>query len=207
MEVSSRSSGDARRDTAAILADNHRRFLAFLMRRVPTREIAEDILHDAFVRGLSKSPRAVTTESVVAWFYRVLRNAVVDHYRQTGIEERALERYAVEPDSGTPPADSEMFEVVCGCVRSLVETLRPAYAEAIRRVDFDGISPGAFARETGVSPSNARVRIHRAHRALKERVKQACAACADGGCRPCSCGDTDRVARCHHGTADTSARA
>jgi hypothetical protein len=35
------------------LVDNHRRFLAFLERRVGSREVAEDILQDAFVRGLA----------------------------------------------------------------------------------------------------------------------------------------------------------
>lgn len=176
------------RDTASILADNHRRFLAFLMRRVPTREIAEDILQDAFVRGLTKAPPLATTESSVAWFYRVLRNAVVDYYRRAGVEARAIERYAAETGDPYAPVDPELYETGCDCVRSLVGTLKPEYAAAITRVDLEGMSSTAFALESGISLNNAGVRLHRAHRALKARVREVCSTCADHGCSPCSCG-------------------
>ena len=110
-------------DVAAVLAENHRRFLTFLARRVPTREIAEDILQGAFVRGLTRAPALATTESVMAWFYRVLRNAIVDHYRRAGAESRAMERYDAEIDDAVAPLDTELLDVLCGCVRSLVTTL------------------------------------------------------------------------------------
>ncbi len=74
------------------LVDNHRQFLAFLERRVESRADAEDILQDAFVRGLEKGGQLRDGESAVAWFYRLLRNAVVDHYRRRGAAGRALGR-------------------------------------------------------------------------------------------------------------------
>jgi RNA polymerase sigma factor (sigma-70 family) len=182
------SPGSSDADTASVLAANHRRFLAFLTRRVPTREVAEDILQDAFVRGLTKAPLLASSDSIVAWFYRVLRNAVVDYYRRAGAEARAIERYAAEADDLVTPADLELFEIVCECVRSLVGTLKPEYAAAITRVDLDGVSATAFAHEVGISANNAGVRLHRAHQALKARVREVCTTCADHGCSPCSCG-------------------
>lgn len=173
--------------TLSILMENHRRFLAFLLRRVPTREIAEDILQDAFVRGLTKPPALKASESVVAWFYRVLRNAIVDYYRHAGVETRAIERYAAETDDTVAPSDQELFDAVCDCVESLVRTLKPEYATAITRVNLEGLSPTAFAAELGISANNAGVRLHRAHRALRDRVIQVCNTCADHGCSPCSC--------------------
>jgi RNA polymerase sigma factor (sigma-70 family) len=171
-----------------VLVENHRRFLAFLERRVPTREAAEDILQDAFVRGLTKAPPLASPESVVAWFYRVLRNAIVDYHRRAGSQARALDRLAREaPDAAAPPDDAELFATVCDCVRSLVTTLTPAYADAIRRVDLEGAGLQAFAHEQGITANNAGVRLHRAHRALKRRVRETCATCADHGCVPCSC--------------------
>ena len=174
-------------DVAEVLADNHRRFLSFLARRVPTREIAEDILQEAFVRGLTRAPALETSESVVAWFYRVLRNAIVDHYRRSGVESRAIERYAAETDDRVAPADEELLDVVCGCVRSLVTTLKPEYAAAITRVDLDGVTLGDFAKEAAISSNNAGVRLHRARRALEVRVRDVCTTCADHGCHACTC--------------------
>ncbi len=185
--TSSLSPGAIDQGTAAVLVENHRRFLAFLQRRVPSREIAEDILQDAFVRGLTRAPDLASSESVMAWFYRVLRNAIVDYYRRAGVEERAIERYAAETNDTVNPVDAELYDTVCDCVRSLVDTLKPEYARAITRVNLEGLTPTAFAAEAGISANNAGVRLHRAHRALRDRVRQVCSTCADHGCSPCSC--------------------
>lgn len=174
-------------DTAQVLVDNHRRFLAFLERRAPSRAVAEDILQDAFVRGLTRAPHLPDQESVVAWFYRVLRNAIVDHYRHAGVEQRAYAQLLVETDDRVTPSDSELFETVCGCVRTLVGTLKPEYASAVTRIDLDGVPLAHFAREQGITPNNASVRLHRAHQALKKQVIRSCGTCAEHGCQRCEC--------------------
>jgi RNA polymerase sigma-70 factor (ECF subfamily) len=173
---------------APVLVENHRRFLAYLERRVRSREVAEDILQDAFVRGMAKAPALASDESIVAWFYTVLRNAIVDHYRRTGAQTRALERFARELSAAEPATDDAgLMATVCECVRSLVPTLKPEYADAIARVDLDGVAVAAFATEQGITANNAAVRLHRAHRALKRRVQETCATCADHGCEQCEC--------------------
>ena len=54
----------------AVLLENRRAFLAFVERRVGDRVIAEDILQEAFARGLDRIETLRVGESVVAWFYR-----------------------------------------------------------------------------------------------------------------------------------------
>ena len=76
------------------LVDNHRQFLAFLERRLGDRALAEDILQDAFVKSLEKPVEVRDETSSVAWFYRTLRDAVIDHYRRIGTRSRALEALA-----------------------------------------------------------------------------------------------------------------
>jgi len=48
------------------LVDNHARFLAFLERRVGARDVAEDILEEAFVRSLDAVGGRRSSTSVVA---------------------------------------------------------------------------------------------------------------------------------------------
>jgi RNA polymerase sigma-70 factor (ECF subfamily) len=174
-------------EIAQVLVDNHRRFLSFLERRVPSRAVAEDILQDAFVRGITKAPEIRDSESIVAWFYRVLRNAIVDHYRHAGAEQRAYAQVLAETEDTVTPSDSELFETVCACVRDLVGTLKPEYASAITRVDLEGAPVKAFAEEQGISANNAAVRLHRAHQALKKQVTESCGTCAEHGCYRCEC--------------------
>lgn len=201
MESMSASTGQrhltADRDPATagalqVLVDNHRRFLAFLERRVGSREAAEDILQDAFVRGLDRAKTVHDGEAIVAWFYRLLRNAVVDYYRRRGAEQRALAYAAGTAEDAEPGPDEALHDEVCACVTGLVETLKPAYAAAIRRVDLEGTSVAAFAGEIGITANNAAVRLHRAHGALRRQLVRCCGTCATHGCFDCECGGPGR---------------
>lgn len=169
------------------LVDNHRQFLAFLERRIGDRALAEDILQDAFVKSLQKDEDARDETSSVAWFYRTLRNAVIDHYRRTGARSRALETLAREMEGAAEPPP-ELHDAICGCVTRLASTLKSEYETAIRRVDIEGAPVQAFAAEAGITPNNASVRVFRAREALRKQVKASCGTCADHGCLECSCG-------------------
>ena len=54
-----------------------------------SRADAEDILQDVFVRGLGRAGEIRDEERAVAWFYGLLRNAVVDHWRARATRDRA----------------------------------------------------------------------------------------------------------------------
>jgi RNA polymerase sigma factor (sigma-70 family) len=83
-------------EAVSALVSNHRNFLAFLQKRVGDRTLAEDILQEAFVRGLDKVGTLREDESATAWFYRVPRNSVIDHHRRRTSADRKLESFAAE---------------------------------------------------------------------------------------------------------------
>ena len=175
-------------DVAAIFVANHRDFLAFLERRVGSRAIAEDILQEAFVRGMGRV-NAETDESVIAWFYRTLRNAAIDHHRRHKTAAKALEGFAAEtPDKNEP--DAEMRDAVCHCIKRLADTLKPEYAAALKRIDLDGVAVKDYASEVGITASNAAVRVFRAREALRTQVTRSCGTCAEHGCLDCTCGSS-----------------
>ncbi len=170
----------------SVLLENHRAFLRFLQRRVGDRDAAEDILQDAFARVLSRPEVAPDGEAVVPWFYRLLRNAVIDRYRRGGTAAKALELFARElehQESAPPDVESE----ICACVARLAATLKPEYADAIQQIDVEGVTVKAFAERNKLSPSNAGVRVFRARDALKKRVTESCGVCAEHGCSNCTC--------------------
>ncbi|QDE90341.1 RNA polymerase subunit sigma-70 [Myxococcus xanthus] len=173
-------------DVISSLVENHREFLRFLERRVGSRAVAEDILQDAFVRGMGKAETLREDESLTAWFYSVLRNAVIDHYRRRGTTERALASLASELEEGHAP-EAELAQAVCQCVGRLAGTLKPEYAEALRRVEVEGVSVPVFAQEAGITSNNAAVRLHRARKALKKQLEVSCGTCASHGCLDCTC--------------------
>lgn len=173
-------------EAVARLLESRRRFLEFLRQRVGSAEEAEDILQNAFVRAIEKGGALRDDESAVAWFYRVLRNAVIDHYRGRAVKERALERFVHEVRAHEEPA-REMRGEICGCVAGLLETIKPEYREALRKVDIEERSLAELAGEAGITANNAAVRVHRAREALRKQVRLACGVCATHGCVDCHC--------------------
>jgi RNA polymerase sigma-70 factor (ECF subfamily) len=173
-------------DVVALLVDGHRDFLRFLERRGVGRTVAEDILQEAFVRSLERVEELRGEETVVAWFYRVLRNAVIDHYRRQGASGRALDELARELEEDAVPSP-DMRDAICQCVGRLVGTLKPEYAQALQRVELEGVPVKQFAQEAGISANNAAVRVHRAREALRKQVKSCCGSCAEHGCVDCGC--------------------
>jgi RNA polymerase sigma-70 factor (ECF subfamily) len=170
----------------AVLLENHRAFLKYLERRVGDRDVAEDILQDAFTKLVDRPDQAPADEGVVPWFYRTLRNAAVDHFRRRGAATRAVEAFARELETRTA-AGAELEAEICACVSRLARTLKPEYAEVLQAVDLQGTAVKAYAEQHGWSASNAGVRAFRAREALKRRVGESCGICAEHGCRDCTC--------------------
>lgn len=174
-------------DRLAALVANHRRFLGFLEKRTGSREDAEEILQSAFVKAIEKGDTIRDGESVVAWFYRLLRNALADHWRRRAADRRAVEARARDAKEAADAPDPALERVVCACVKGLVPLLKPEYAVLIERVDLRDEEVGAAGRTLGITAGNARVRLHRARTALRREVARACGTCADHGCTDCTC--------------------
>ncbi len=169
----------------ASLVANRREFLRFVERRVGNRALAEEIVQDAFVRTLTQGDEI--RDSVIGWFYRVVRNAVIDHQRRQASANRRLDAFAAELDASTDGGE-ELSRVACACVGTLAGTLKPEYADALQQIEVGGVSVKDYAVARGISASNAGVRIFRAREALRKQVARACGTCAEHGCLDCSCG-------------------
>lgn len=166
---------------------HHRRFLAFLKNRVGDEQTAEDILQAAYARGLGKLSTLKDEEKVIAWFYRLLRNATVDHHRRRSAEKRAFDALERDAEGRREAVDRDLERTVCRCVSALVGTLKPEYADVLKKAEIEDRSIKDIAAAARTTPTNISVRLHRARRQLKEKVLQTCGACASHGCTDCSC--------------------
>jgi RNA polymerase sigma-70 factor (ECF subfamily) len=173
-------------DALQRLLDNRKQFLSFLQHRVGSAAVAEDILQNAFIRSIEKGGTLRDEETVIAWFYRILRNAIIDHYRQQASSQRALEEFVRELDAHEAPPEL-IEDEICRCVTAVMETLKPEYKQALKTVDLDEGKLSDLAKDAGITEGNAAVRVHRAREALKKQVKTTCGMCAEHGCVDCHC--------------------
>lgn len=171
-------------DIASHLIGEREAFLAFVRSRVGDAELAADIVQDSFVKAMKHAGELRDGESVIAWFYRILRHTIIDAYRRRETRRRALEAFEKETSSVVPPQDEREL---CACLKKLLPTLKPEYAEVVNRVELQDEPMDKVAKELKLSAANLRVRLHRGRKQLQERLEQTCRVCAKHGCLDCTC--------------------
>ncbi len=178
-------------ELAVALQARRAEFKAFLAARVGGEAEAEDILQAGLLKALRSGHELRDQEKATAWFYRLLRRAVIDHYRARGSERRRTEALgglvtALEEDR----AEAAAFATgACGCLDGVVATLPHPRAELLRRVDFQGESVHSAAAALGLTANHASVTLHRARRDLRARLEAFCGDCTEGACLDCDCGE------------------
>ncbi|MEQ1904345.1 MAG: RNA polymerase sigma factor, partial [Pirellulaceae bacterium] len=145
-----------------------------------------EILQAAFMKAAEKTDTIRDDERVVAWFYRLLRNAIIDYYRRKSTERKTFDKLSQLSIEDTV-VDPELERVVCECINDLIPTLKPEYAGVLQQVDLLGVSIPEAASALGITANNAHVRLHRARAALHERLVQTCGTCMTHGCLDCTC--------------------
>jgi len=165
-----------------LLAGERRRFVRLARRRLPTEADAEELVQRCMMRAAERAGSLEDPARAGAWFGRIVQRAIGDFYKSPRIE--------VTADGMPMEVAAEMPEVrsLCPCSVRLLDALRPAYADILRRVDLAGQSPEAVATALALSSSNVHVRLHRARRALRRRVEEHCGVSTCGPCLDCTCG-------------------
>jgi RNA polymerase sigma factor (sigma-70 family) len=157
-------------------------FLRFVRKGVESLEVAEDILQASYVRAIEHLGELRDQRRVEAWFYRFLRNAVVDHYRRSAVSsEVTVEQPLPEPQQ-PPSAPSP-----CPCAVRELRNIRKEYSQALETVEMQDVPVHKYAGREGITSGNASVRLHRARKALAQRIRIVCGSCAGAGCFDCRC--------------------
>ena len=159
-------------------------FTDFVRGRVGDPHLAADVVQDCLLKAVKSARHLRDDESATAWFYRILRHAIIDLYRRRSSSQAALDRLEMELNA---PPDAEEERIACACLESMIPTLKPEYAELIRRLDLAEEAAEAVAAALGLNANNLRVRHHRARQQLRERLEQTCRMCAKHGCLDCTC--------------------
>jgi len=177
-------------EVIGLILDNESAFRSFLLKRLGDNSISDDLFQECLLRAVEHQHSIKNHESVVAWFYRVLRNAVIDYYRSKAARLSRHETF--EKDSQAlgdleVPSLDEVRPTVCACLERVLMALRPSYAELIQRVDLSGESTADVATALQLSTSNTLVRLHRARKALRNGLEATCGVCTRHGCLNCTC--------------------
>jgi RNA polymerase sigma-70 factor (ECF subfamily) len=190
-------------DAEAIWREFHEGLLGFISRRVPSREIAEDILQDVMLRIHRSAAGVEQAEAVAAWVHAIARNAIADHYRSTSVRRELAGGTEIDPEAvGEPDADPpDVRGELAACIAPLLRRLSPSFREALTLTELEGLTQEEAAARVGLSLSGMKSRVQRARRQLRQVLVQCCEVDHDvrgglTGYRPrrgsCECGDDPR---------------
>jgi RNA polymerase sigma-70 factor (ECF subfamily) len=165
----------------SLVREHRDEMLAFVRRRAGHLLDPEDVFQQAAVRALAGVDQLRDAARGRAWLFRILRNVLTDELRSLGVPVSTLrhEPGAPETEEGDP----------CRCALELAKTLKPEYATMLERVVLEDVPVTTLASELGVTPNNAMVRLHRARRALRDKLQEHCGVSSLRACLSCVCND------------------
>ena len=130
---------------------------------VRSRELAEDIFQDTFIKAISTIQQGRYTESgkFLAWINRIAHNLIIDHFRRVK-NENTFSADAVDYDIVNNSKLSEKSieetlsnEQVLADVVHLIDLLPPSQQKVIRMRYFEDLSFKEIAEKTDVSINTA----------------------------------------------------
>jgi len=164
--------------------------LSFLRKRIGDDGVAQDLFQQSVLRAIERQSSLRRREDAVAWFYSILRHALVDYLRKRAVEARGKKAYSqalIHSGHGKVSPFEEVAGNPCSCAYAILPSLRPSYAELIRRIDLEGESSKTVAQDLAMTRNNVRVRLHRARQVLRARLVRLCGPCCERDCRECWC--------------------
>jgi DNA-directed RNA polymerase specialized sigma24 family protein len=176
---------EVRRAAAMQRLGHGREFYTFLEQQVGSRAASEDIVRDAFALG-NRDPLH-EGESIRVWFYRLLRNAVLDQPRHAASLEGKLVTFREELEHKIEPSMA-VQGAIDHHVRFIAESLSAEHSDLLRRVELGGDSLEGYALQAGISVSSAEERLSLARTELCRRVVSSFGTCSTHGSSNCTCG-------------------
>jgi RNA polymerase sigma factor (sigma-70 family) len=150
------------------------RLLGVALRIVRRRDIAEDVLHDAFVRIWDKAASFDPSRgSARGWIYSIVRhgalNHIRDHAREVSVDATPETEFAVEAgSSAADPYEQVLLSSESGQLYDCLEKLDVAKRSSILLAYLEGCTHTEIASRMNTPLGTVKAWIRRGLQALKE---------------------------------------
>jgi RNA polymerase sigma-70 factor (ECF subfamily) len=168
--------GLRRREVAAFDAvyDAYRsRLFNFLLRLSHRREVAEDLLEEAWLRVVVNAPRLRPDTRLAPWLFTVARNLYWSYCRSRLLEDKAAQEgaslWSVLARPTSPFEEAAANELERQMERA-IGALPPNYREVLVLVGMEELTPAEAAVVCGITPEALRQRLSRARSMLSREI-------------------------------------
>lgn len=187
-------------EVAGIYKQFHSDLLSYVKSKVRSREDAEDILQNVFVKissGINKLDEDVKLKN---WIFTITRNTIIDYYRVNANKKK----FAVSEELDDQIAEVEEMDQTKGldqCMGSMIRLLPDEYRDIIVESEIKGVKQKDLADKYGMAYPSMRSKVQRGRERLKQLFHNCCHIETDklgnvieaqgksdcgGPCNPCS---------------------
>lgn len=157
-------------ELAGAYREFRRGLLAYIQSKVENGAVAEDLLHEVFLKAMKALDRGQSPADLPAWLHRIASNTVIDHYRTRRPTTPLPADLQTRDSDGLPPADQRLAH----CLRPFIKELPSPYRETLLATAIEGRTLRSVSEAEGVSESAIKSRVSRGRRQLRERLHRCC---------------------------------
>jgi RNA polymerase sigma-70 factor, ECF subfamily len=160
-------------EIGAIYSELHTSLLAYIKSKIRSKEDAEDILQNVFIKIASNIDSLSDDKKLTSWIYSITRNAIIDYYRskaskRTNTLDENLEESLPEESSTDNTKGLDL------CLSGLIAQLPEDYKTIILDSELKGISQKELAEKYNMPYPTVRSRVQRGRERLKQLFTNCC---------------------------------
>ena len=152
------------------------RLFTFLVRLSRSRDVAEELVEETWLRLVSHAGKLGADVHLGPWLFTVARNLYVSYCRSRLVEESHAPALMSLWPTGTPrvsPFEATAANETERRIEAAIAALPASYREVLLLVGVEGLTPAEAALVCGVSPEALRQRLSRARALLEQRLRSA----------------------------------
>lgn len=149
----------------------------FVLRLVGDPDLAEDIVQETLLRAMRPASGFAGRSRPATWLSAIALNILRDHFRRPARRaELSVDEIVL---AELPSADEDVVQALmrgemADCIARHLLALPERQRQVLALHDMGGASHGEIAAVLGIAECNARVLLHRARAALRQRLRQHC---------------------------------
>ena len=158
-------------EVTAIYKQFHLQLLAYLKSKIRSKEDAEDILQNVFIRVSSNVDKLEEKIKLKSWLFTITRNAVIDYYRVNASKKTVAGK--IDEDIFVSD-DPDPFNGLDQCMNSMIGLLPDEYRDIIIDSEIKELKQKDLAIKYGMPYPSMRSRIQRGRERLKQLFYNCC---------------------------------
>lgn len=159
-------------EVSLLYNDFHQQLLRYVKSKIRSKEDAEDILQNVFIKIASNVDKLEDQVKVKSWMFTITRNAIIDYYRVNAKRSRIAVQ-EVEDDM----LDMDESDTTGGldhCIGSMIRLLPDEYRDIISQTEIQGIPQKDLAERYGMAYPSMRSRVQRGRERLRQLFLNCC---------------------------------